>query len=139
MLSEAKLAAYPRGAGIYAVLFSGSLRPWAVDVRESNGWICVRTQIMTVPKIETARNALLDAVSRANDRISLCKFAVAWGDQLVIDLEYFRTHVDAQTLSRLVWLVESIAEQEYPHLLDIARASETLNELEGAFRRSPPP
>lgn len=119
------------------MLFSGALRPWAVDVRASNGWICLRAQVMTLPKAEGARNAVLDAASRSNDRISLCKFAVAWTDQLVLDAQYLAQHVDALTLNRLVWLVESIADQEYAHFLNAARSSEALDSLDSAFKRSP--
>lgn len=136
LLHEAGLTSYPRGSGVYAVLFSGALRPWTVDVRTSNGWLCLRTQVMTLPKAETARTAVLDAVSRINDRVPLCKFAIAWTDQLVLDAQYLMHQVDAQVLSRLVWLVESIAEREYASLLDVARSSEALDGLEAAYKRS---
>lgn len=137
LLSEAKLTAYPRGPGIYSVLFSGSLRPWAIDVRIWNEWVCLRTHVMTLPKAEATRRNLLDALARTNERIPLCKAVLAWTDQVVLDLEYLTTHVDAPTLSRLVWLLESIAEREYPRLLEIAQSKEVLSDLDAAFRRSP--
>lgn len=136
-LDEVGLTSYPRGPGIHSVLFSGLLRPWMVDVRESSGWICLRAHVMTLPKPEQARNALLDAVMRANERNSVVKYAVAWTDQLVLDAQYLAQHVNAQTLSRLVWLVKTIADRDYPLLLDVARSADTLSNLEGAYKRSP--
>lgn len=137
LLQEASLTSYPRGSGVFAVLFSGVLRPWTVDVRTSNGWLCLRAHVMTLPRAETARIAVLDAISRTNDRIPLVKFATAWTDQVVLDAQYLMHQVDAQVLSRLVWLVESTAEREYGPLVDIARSREALDGLEAAYKRSP--
>ena len=137
LLEEAGFTSYPRGPGIHAVLFSGALRPWGVDVRISQDWVCFRAHIMALPKAESARNALLDTVTRANDRFSWVKFSVAWTDQLVLDAQHLTQHVDAQALFKLVWLVESVAEREYPRLLDIARSSEALDDLQVAYKRSP--
>ncbi len=92
---------------------------------------------MSLPESQGARTSLLDAIARANDRISLCKFAIAWGNQVVVDVQYLAVHVEAPTLSRLVWLVQTIADKEYPRLLDVARAREALDDIEAAYKRSP--
>ena len=137
VLAEAGFLAYPRGEGVLSVLFAGDLRPWAVDVRISNGWVCLRTHIMTLPQSPATRLSLFSAVIAANDRLSLVKFTVAWTNALCLDIQYLESHVDAPTLSRLVWTLRNIAEQEYPHLLSIATARETLEDLERTFQRSP--
>jgi len=113
------------------------LRSWIVDVRESNGWICLRTHVMALPDKAAARIALVDAAMRANANLTSWRFSLGSRSQAIfLEAECRADHIDGEDLAGLISLLRSTAEEQYEALLKIALAPSPLDALEAAFKRS---
>lgn len=124
------------GGGAIVPLWS-RLRSWIVDVRESNGWICLRTHVMALPEKPAARMALVDAAMRANANLTSWRFSLGSRSKAVfLEAEYRADHIDGEDLAGIMQLLRSTAEEQYETLLKIALEPSPLDALEAAFKRS---
>jgi len=113
------------------------LRSWIVDVRESNGWICLRTHVMALPDKAAARMALVDAAMRANTNLTSWRFSLGSRSQAIfLEAECRADHIDGEDLAGIISLLRSTAEEQYEALLKVALAPSPLDALEAAFKRS---
>jgi len=113
------------------------LRSWIVDLRESNGWICLRTHVMALPEKPAARMALVDAAMRANTNLTSWRFSLGSRSQAIfLETECRADHIDGEDLAGIISLLRSTAEDQYEALLKIALAPSPLDALEAAFKRS---
>ncbi|HEY7994794.1 MAG TPA: type III secretion system chaperone [Candidatus Eremiobacteraceae bacterium] len=113
------------------------LRSWIVDLRESNGWICLRTHVMALPDKPAARMALVDAAMRANTNLTSWRFSLGSRSQAIfLEAECRAEHIDGEDLAAIISLLGTTAEEQYEALLKIALAPSPLDALEAAFRRS---
>lgn len=113
------------------------LRSWIVDLRESNGWICLRAHVMALPEQPGARLALIDAAMQANAHLSSWRFSTGpRSEALFLEAEYRADHISGDDLAGIIFLLRSTCEEQYEALLRVALAPSPLDELEAAFKRS---
>lgn len=113
------------------------LRSWLVDLRESNGWICLRTHVMALPEQPGARLALIDAAMRANANLTSWRFSTGPRSRaLFLEAEYRAEHLSGEDLAGIISLLRSTCEEQYEALLRVALAPSQLDALEAAFKRS---
>ena len=113
------------------------LRSWIVDLRESNGWICLRTHVMALPEKPAVRMTLIDAAMRANTNLTSWRFSLGPRSQAIfLEAECRSDHLDGDDLAGIIALLRSTAEEQYEALLKIALAPSPLDALEAAFKRS---
>lgn len=113
------------------------LRSWIVDLRESNGWICLRAHVMALPEQPGARLALIDAAMQANANLTSWRFSAGPRSQaLFLEAEYRADHISGDDLAGIIFLLRSTCEEQYETLLRVALAPSPLDELEAAFKRS---
>ncbi|HYK52671.1 MAG TPA: hypothetical protein VEV38_03995 [Candidatus Eremiobacteraceae bacterium] len=124
------------GGGALVPLWS-RLRSWIVDVRESNGWICLRTHVMALPKQPGARLAFIDAAMRANANLTSWRFSSSpRSEALFLEAEYRGDHISGEDLAGIIFLLRTSCEEQYEALLQVALAPSPLDALEAAFKRS---
>lgn len=113
------------------------LRSWIVDMRESNGWICLRSHVMALPDQPAARMAFIEAAMRANANLTSWRFSTGSASQaLFLEAECRADHIDGEDLAGIIFLLRSTAEEQYEALLKIGLAPSPLDALEAAFKRS---
>lgn len=113
------------------------LRSWIVDLRESNGWICLRTHVMALPEKPAVRMTLIDAAMRANTNLTSWRFSLGpHSHAIFLEAECRADHLDGDDLAGMIALLRSTAEEQYEALLKIALAPSPLDALEAAFKRS---
>ncbi|HET9341849.1 MAG TPA: type III secretion system chaperone [Candidatus Eremiobacteraceae bacterium] len=113
------------------------LRSWIVDLRESNGWICLRTHVMALPDKPAARMAVIDTAMRANSNLMSWRFSLGPRSQAIfLEAECRADQLDGDDLAGIIALLRSTAEEQYEALLKIALAPSPLDALEAAFKRS---
>jgi len=137
LLAASGLEYHPLTGGGALVPLWSRLRSWIIDVRESNGWICLRTHVMALPDKPAARMAIVDAAMRANAHLTSWRFSAGSTSQaLFLEAEYRADHIDGDDLAGIIFLLRSTAEEQYEALLKVALAPSPLDVLEAAFKRS---
>jgi len=137
LLAASNLEFHDLGNGAALVPVWTRLRSWIVDLRESNGWICLRTHVMALPDKPAARMALIDAAMRANTNLTSWRFSLGSRSQAIfLEAECRADHIDGEDLAGIISLLGATAEDQYEALLKIALAPSPLDALEAAFKRS---
>lgn len=135
-LEESDLEYHEAGAGAVVAVWS-RLRSWNVELRETNGWICLRSHVMSIPAAPAARLALIDAAMRSNTELTVWRFVVdAQSRALFLEAEYGAAHLDGESLAELVSILRDRGDAEYEKLVKVALAPAPLDALEEAFKRS---
>lgn len=137
LLAESDLEYHVMGKTSAMVPIWSRLRSWNVELFESNGWICMRAHVMSVPAAPAAKAALVDAAMRSNADLTVWRFTVgARSRVLLLEGEYRAEHLDGEGLAGLVSLVRSSVDKQYEALVKVALAPAPLDALEDAFKRS---
>ncbi len=97
LLTDAKFEFSKTESG-YQVTFPGTLRPWDMRIRASNGWLTVRTYVMALPTSLAVRAKLLETIARLNGDLAMAKFCIGW-DAICLCLEDLIGHYGGSTLS----------------------------------------
>ena len=114
------------------VAFGGIHRPWTVNVTMSEHWLSLWTYVCGVPEAPGRKAELSDLLLRLNEENALTKYAYH-GNDLVLQMQYRKEHVDAEAMHGLISLLCTCATDDYPRIVRILTGDETLARLEKQF------
>jgi hypothetical protein len=137
LLMASNLEYHETASGGALVPLWSRLRSWIVDLRESNGWICLRSHVMALPEQPGARLALVDAAMRANANLTSWRFSTdPRSEAMFLEAECRADHFSGEDLAGIIVLLRTSCEKQYEALLRVVLAPSPLDALEAAFKRS---
>ena len=136
LLDDAKLKYLAGDNGSYVVPVEGKLGSWLVVVRESNGWLCLSTHALNLPKEPRAKSGIIEAAMKMNVEMSVWRFGLTKFAEIRLEAEYRMEHVDGDALRSLVWMLEGRISEHCARLVRLATDQQPLDALEQAFKRS---
>ncbi len=115
--------------------FSGTYRDWHLYANMTPAWLFLSTTICAMPTNAGVRGDLLLHLMRRNNALSLLKYSVTKGDNIVLEAEMRAEHLDVDSLKNAIYYVHSQAEEDYLGILRVARGEPRLEDLSTAFAR----
>jgi hypothetical protein len=119
------------------LLFGGPYRPWTVILALNKYWLNVWVYVCGLPESPGQRAELAELLMGLNAQHILAKYSFH-NDDVILELQYRHEHLNSESMSGLVSLLTSVANDDYPRIMRTLGGDATLERLERSFKSQAP-